>query len=455
MALESDHSLLEYTLSLETPRIHETRPAWRRVDWDHFRPTLRTALATHCPSPMALQSPTDIDALATALDTALQDTAARHVPLSHRGGHRSHSWWSPHLGELKAKLTRARRRWQSTRLPADKSIVNACSRELRKAVAAARQKSWVDFCENTSEQNIWDQFQRISRPHRPQRTADLFVDNTWITDDIGKAEALGQSFFPDNQPIQDPFHCQVEAEVEAILSTPHSQDPPPVTSRELHDAISAPGPWKAPGPDGIPYACLSHCEDMLAPYLLPLFTASLHLAHIPTAWKVARVVAVPKPGRDPTSPKGYRPISLNPCISKVLERILSERLTYFLETGLHLPQSQYGFRKGRSTELAPWRFVTAATQALQERHSTALLSLDIQSAYDRVWHKGLIRKLATLGVPPSLLAWLLAFLSDRRAHVRVKGAVCTRSLTLGVPQGSPLSPILFLVFVGDLLSCLQ
>ena len=259
------------------------------------------------------------------------------------------------------------------------------------------------------------------------------MDSTWITDDIGKAKALGQSFFPDTQPTRDPFHCQIETEVETILSTSHSQDPPPVTSRELHDAISTPGPWKAPGPDGIPYACLSHCEDILAPYLLPLFTASLRLAYIPTAWKVARVVAVPKPGRDPASPKGYRPINLNSCISKVLERILLERLTYFLETGLHLPQSQYGFRKGRSTELALWRFVTAATQALQKRHGTALLSLDIQSAYDRVWHKGLIRKLATLGVPPPLLAWLLAFLSDRRAHVRVKGAVCTRSLTLGVP----------------------
>ena len=74
---------------------------------------------------MPLQSPVDIDTFATALDTALQETAARHVPLSHRRGHCSHSWWSPHLGELKAKLTRARRRWRSTRLAADKSIVNA------------------------------------------------------------------------------------------------------------------------------------------------------------------------------------------------------------------------------------------------------------------------------------------------------------------------------------------
>ena len=243
--------------------------------------------------------------------------------------------------------------------------------------------------------------------------------------------------------------------MDAILSTPHAQDPHPVTARELHEAIFTPEPWKSPGPDGIPYACLRHCEDILAPYLLPLFTASLRLAHIPAAWKRTRVVAVPKPDKDHTSPKGYRPISLNSCISKVLERIVLERLTYFLEKGLLLPRSQYGFRKGRSTELALWRFVTAATKALQARHATVLLSLDIQSAYDRVWHKGLIRKLATLGVPPTMLAWLLAFLSSRQARVHIGGAVCARLLALGVPQGSPLSPILFLVFVGDLLSRLQ
>ena len=143
---------------------------------------------------------------------------------------------------------------------------------------------------------------------------------------------------------------------------------------------------------------------------------------------------MPKPGWNPAFPKSDWLISLNSCISKVLERIISERLTHFLETGLHLPRSQYGFRKGRSIELALWRFVTAATKALQARHSTALLSLDIQSAYDRVWHKGLIRKLATLGVPPSLLAWLLAFLSDRCAHVRVRGLFVPGCSPWGFPK---------------------
>lgn len=271
-------------------------------------------------------------------------------------------------------------------------------------MAEAKQASWREFCETTSEADMWESFQRISRPHHPQRIGDLLVDGARVVDDDRKAEIFAQSFFPSTEPVQDAFHCQVAAEVDTILSMAHSGEVPPVTSRELHDAIYALGLWKAPGPDGIPYVCLRQCEDVIAPFLLPLFTASLRLAHIPAAWKVARVVAIPKPDRDTTSPKGYRPISLNSCISKVLERIISERLTFFLERGQLLPCSQYGFRKGRNTELALWRFISQATEALQTRHSMALLSLDIQSAYDRVWHTGLLQKLALLGIPPPLLA---------------------------------------------------
>lgn len=95
LTLESDHSPIACTITIETPHLHETRPAWRRVDWASFRPALRLALDAHGPLSMPIQSQADIDAYATALDTALQDTVARHVPLSHRGGHPSHSWWSP------------------------------------------------------------------------------------------------------------------------------------------------------------------------------------------------------------------------------------------------------------------------------------------------------------------------------------------------------------------------
>ena len=88
---------------------------------------------------------------------------------------------------------------------------------------------------------------------------------------------------------------------------------------------------------------------------------------------------------------------------------------------------------------------------MQTRHRLALVSLDIQGAYDTVWHAGLVWKLSSLKVPPDLIRWIAAYLSSRIAHVRVRSAEATRHLTMGVPQGSPLSSILFIVYVNDLL----
>ena len=136
---------------------------------------------------------------------------------------------------------------------------------------------------------------------------------------------------------------------------------------------------------------------------------------------------------DETSPKGYRPISLISCISKALERIVTDRLTFFLENCHLLSEGQFGFYKGCSTEDALWHLVNVASVALQRWQHLVLVSLDIQSAYDRVWHAGLLRKLATFGIPSDLLGWIGAFLADRVAHVRVGSSVESRHLDLGVP----------------------
>lgn len=167
----------------------------------------------------------------------------------------------------------------------------------------------------------------------------------------------------------------------------------------------------------------------------------------------AVVVPIPKEGKDQSLPSGYRPISLLPVIPKLLETIMTARLLAHLESRRLLATNQSGFRRGKSTADQLFRLAQDAAEGLLIDDTMVLVLLDVAAAFDTVWHNGLLYKLHRAGLPRALVRWLAAFLRNRRFNVRVDG-VCSsdHSINAGVPQGSSLSPVLFVFFVADLLT---
>ena len=227
---------------------------------------------------------------------------------------------------------------------------------------------------------------------------------------------------------------------------------------ELYRVLSVSG-GKASGPDNIHPMLLRKLSGRGRSALLSLINRSWEEGRLPASWRRADIVPILKKSKPAGQVKSYRPVSLLSCVAKVAESLVARRLEHWAESGNHLPDLQSGFRKGRSTTDALALIVQRAFDGLntqKKRSRTLVVAVDFQAAFDRVWRCGLLRSLVDRGIPARWLRWIRSFFSDRRARVRWNNTYGRwRVLKEGVPQGSPLSPLLFILATAPLADALR
>lgn len=224
----------------------------------------------------------------------------------------------------------------------------------------------------------------------------------------------------------------------------------PLSVSEVHKALTLLDIRKSAGPDNLEPYFLQLASDFIAPPLTYLFNLSLDTNEIPLIWKSAFVFPLLK-GGDPTVLNNYRPISKLSVLAKVMETLVNEQLKEFLTINNILSNFQSGFRKKHSTTTAALKVVNDFIDSLDKKQHCAALFIDLSKAFDTVDHAILKQRLLSVGLSEHTVCWFDNYLSGRSQCVQADGLTSSPlSISKGVPQGSVLGPLLFILYINNL-----
>ena len=443
---------------------------WRTtgVDWKAaFSDALSDELLERDLFHTSLSSPQEVEESAKALEEAFRAGAdavlSRSRPRS--GDVAAPPWWLRALIKERRRLRRQLAYRPSFEV---RQELNEVRRAIRNSVEDLRRTRLEEraraFARGPRGPTFWPAVRRWFRNQPPAAPTLLRPDRSEATTPVDRAEEFARHLadvlaVPQHPSFDAAFFEATERSVEAdrsLLPLTSSTDGAveevtrPVATSEVTWLLQRLRPGKAPGPDGISTDLLRAAPDEVADVLAALFSASLRLGFVPARWRRAWIRLLPKSGRNLTSAADFRPISLTSCLGKLLERLVARRLQVWCDSHGLLPREHSGFRFGRDAVEQVVLLQQRITQGFNGGLCTAVAALDINKAYDSVWHAGLLHLCRDL-LPLPVARWVTSFLRDRSAQVLEDGALSPAFATPGgVPQGSPLSPLLFVLFARSL-----
>ena len=312
-----------------------------------------------------------------------------------------------------------------------------------KGTVRAAKRRWAD--DYIEQAQLWD-VAGWRHGRRLSKVPSLKGPEGLVHSHEGVADILSQRFFAQTPP-------RVELNFADDPPPRPTRTLPPIDEDMVDTLLKKAASKSAPGQSGHTWTILKWAWAADARRLLDLLTACLKAGHHPRQWKEAVVCVIPKPKRaDYTLAKNFRPISLLECLGKLLEKVVAKIIYREMDKHALVPTTQFGGRNASSTLDAGLTLLHDIQAAHQSGLRTGLLLFDIQGFFDNINHERLIHTFANLGFAPELTDWCRSFLKDRTVRLRFNGKTSDPfDFMVGTPQGSPVSPVLSIIYTSPIL----